>query len=198
MGWRWSLSASTYSVRSNGPYGSRMATREQHELKNSGSNLHSSDRRAREPGSIPIYWVMARVSSRPSYLDTVLIQKGNGKILMAQKLTDDKKGNSTGFRRGWPDPSPILDNDAPASQCFTRMRGRLKAWSRARWISCSSRCSSASSPGDRRVAVLAGSDPGDRSLWPTLPGSGSSQTAQAIPTCLSRWVLTRRGGRGWN
>ena len=24
------------------------------------------------------------------------------------------------------------------------------------------------------------------SLWPTLPGSGSSQTAQAIPTCLSR------------
>ena len=27
------------------------------------------------------------------------IQKGNGKILMAQKLTDDKKGNSTGF--GW-------------------------------------------------------------------------------------------------
>ena len=27
------------------------------------------------------------------------IQKGKGKILMAQKLTDDKKGNSTGF--GW-------------------------------------------------------------------------------------------------
>ena len=28
------------------------------------------------------------------------IQKGKGKILMAQKLTDDKKGNSTGFGRG--------------------------------------------------------------------------------------------------
>ena len=28
------------------------------------------------------------------------IQKGRGKILMAQKLTDDKKGNSTGFGRG--------------------------------------------------------------------------------------------------
>ena len=27
------------------------------------------------------------------------IQKGKGTILMAQKLTDDKKGNSTGF--GW-------------------------------------------------------------------------------------------------
>ena len=28
------------------------------------------------------------------------IQKGRGKILMAQKLTDDKKGNSAGFGRG--------------------------------------------------------------------------------------------------
>ena len=27
-------------------------------------------------------------------------QKGKGKILMTQKLTDDKKGNSTGFARG--------------------------------------------------------------------------------------------------
>ena len=43
------------------------------------------------------------------------IQKGKGKILMAQKLTDDKKGNSTGFGRGRPDPSSILDNEAAAS-----------------------------------------------------------------------------------
>ena len=28
------------------------------------------------------------------------IQKGKGKILMAQKLADDTKGNSTGFGRG--------------------------------------------------------------------------------------------------
>ena len=28
------------------------------------------------------------------------IQKGKGKILMAQKLTDDKKGNSAGFGQG--------------------------------------------------------------------------------------------------
>ena len=55
------------------------------------------------------------------------IQKGKGKILMAQKLTDDKKGNSTGFGRGQPDPSCILDNDMPAAQCSTRTRGRLNA-----------------------------------------------------------------------
>ena len=73
-------------------------------------------------------------------------QKGKGKILMAQKLTDDKKGNSTGFGQGWPSSSPILDNDAPASQSSTRTRGCLNAWSRARWTSCSSCCSSTSSP----------------------------------------------------
>ena len=55
------------------------------------------------------------------------IQKGKGKILVAQKLTDDKKGNSTGFGRGRPDPSPILDNDVPASQCSIRTGGRLNA-----------------------------------------------------------------------
>ena len=48
---------------------------------------------------------------------------------MAQKLTDDKKkkGNSTGFGRGRPDPSPILDNEVPASQCSIRTGGRLNA-----------------------------------------------------------------------
>ena len=34
------------------------------------------------------------------------IQKGKGEILMAQKLNDDKIGNSTGFGRGRPDPLP--------------------------------------------------------------------------------------------
>ena len=37
------------------PYGSRMATREHHELTNSGSSLFSSHRTARTPGSISIY-----------------------------------------------------------------------------------------------------------------------------------------------
>ena len=55
------------------------------------------------------------------------IQKGKGKILMAQKLADDKKGNSTGFGRGGPDPSPILDNDVLASQYHTRTGGHLNA-----------------------------------------------------------------------
>ena len=60
------------------------------------------------------------------------IQKGKVKVLMAQKLTDDKKGNSAGFGRGQPDPSPTVDNDAPASQCSTRTGGRLNAGSKAR------------------------------------------------------------------
>ena len=37
------------------PYGSRMATKEHHELKNSGSSLYSSHRKARTPRSISIY-----------------------------------------------------------------------------------------------------------------------------------------------
>ena len=59
------------------------------------------------------------------------IQKGKVKILMAQKLTDDKKGNSTGF--GWVDLTPppywivmLLP------QCSIRIGGRLNAQSRAR------------------------------------------------------------------
>ena len=46
---------STYSVRSNGHPWEQDGTREHHELKNSGSSLYSSHRRARTPGSIPIY-----------------------------------------------------------------------------------------------------------------------------------------------
>ena len=61
------------------------------------------------------------------------IQKGKGKILMAQKLTHGKKGNSTGFRLGWPSPFPILDNNVLSAQCSTRTGGRLNARSRARW-----------------------------------------------------------------
>ena len=44
------------------------------------------------------------------------------------------------------------------------------------------RCSSASSPGGCRAALRASSNPSDRSLWPTLPGSSSALTAQAITT----------------
>ena len=43
--------------------------------------------------------VMARVSLRPSYLDKILYPEGTGEILRVQTLTDDKKGNSTGFGR---------------------------------------------------------------------------------------------------
>jgi hypothetical protein len=63
-----------------------------------------------------VYTVVTREPGHPDqypYIDSWLglaqdpptwirfcIQKGKGKILMAQKLTDDKKGNSTGFGRG--------------------------------------------------------------------------------------------------
>ena len=39
----------------DGPLWEQDGTREHHELKNSGSSLYSSHRRARTPGSIPIY-----------------------------------------------------------------------------------------------------------------------------------------------
>ena len=41
------------------------------------------------------------------------IQTRKGKILTAQKLTDDRKGNSTGFGRGRPDPSFLWEKVGP-------------------------------------------------------------------------------------
>ena len=58
--------------------------------------------------------------------------------------------------------------------------------------SCSSRCSSASSSRGRRAATMARSDPGGRSLWPALPGSGSRRTIQVIPVSP---VSTDKKGR---
>ena len=81
------------------PYGSRMATREHHGLKNSGSSLDSSHRRARTPDQYPYIDSWLGLAQDPSTWIRFYIQKVKGKILMAQKLTDDKKGNSTGF--GW-------------------------------------------------------------------------------------------------
>ena len=104
-----------------------MATREHHELKNSGRVYTVV---TGEPGHLDQYpyidsWL--GLAQDPPTWTRFCIQKGKGKILVAQKLTDDKKGNSTGFGRGRPDPSPILDNVVPASQCSTRTGGRLNA-----------------------------------------------------------------------
>ena len=78
---------------------------------------------------------MARVSSKDSPTWTrFCIQKGKDKILMAQKLADDKKKKRK-FYSIWTRmtcTSPILDNDVPASQCSIRTGGRLNAPSRAR------------------------------------------------------------------
>ena len=104
------------------------------------------------------------------------IQKGKGKILMAQKLMI-KKRNSTGFGWGLSVPSPMLDDDMPTVQCSTRTRGCLNAQCRARWNFCSSCCSSASSPGDHRATVSAGSDPSNGDLWSTPAGFHLSWTS---------------------
>ena len=55
-----------------------------------------------EPGHLDQYpyidsWL--GLAQDPPTWTRFCIQKGKGKILMAQKLTDGKKGNSTGF--GW-------------------------------------------------------------------------------------------------
>ena len=76
--------------------------------------------------------------------------------------------------------------------CSTRIRGRLNARSRA----CSSRGSSASSSQGHRAATTAGSHPGDRSLWPALPGSGSSRTTQAIPISPGEYCQEGEGDVG--
>ena len=77
-----------------------MATRGHHELKNSGSSLPVG---TGDPGHLDQYpsidaWL--GLAQDPPSWTKFCIQKGKGKILMAQKLTDDKKGNSTGFGQG--------------------------------------------------------------------------------------------------
>ena len=56
-----------------------------------------------EPGHLDQYpyvdsWLV--LAQDPPTWTSFCIQKGKGKILMAQKLTDDKKGYSTGFGPG--------------------------------------------------------------------------------------------------
>ena len=51
------------------------------------------------PAQYPYIDSRLRLAQAPPTWTRFYIQKGKGKILMAQKLTDDKKGNSTGL--GW-------------------------------------------------------------------------------------------------
>ena len=87
-----------------------------------------------EPGHLDQYPYIASwlgLAQDPPTWTRFCIQKGKGKILMAQKLTDDTKGNSTGC--GWVDltPSPYWIMTL-LPQCSTRIGGRLNAQSRAR------------------------------------------------------------------
>ena len=133
MGWRWSLIASTDSVRSKPPMGVGWPPEDTMNLKTVEAVYTVVIGEPGHPDQYPYTdsW-LGLAQDAPTWI-RFCIQKGKGKILMAQKLTDDKKGNSTGFGQGWPSPSPILDNDAPTAQCSRRTGGRLSAWSRARW-----------------------------------------------------------------
>ena len=87
-----------------------------------------------EPGHLDQYpyidsWL--GLAQDPPTWTRFCIQKGKGKILMTQKLTDDKKGNSTGFGRVNLTPPPYWMMTL-LPQCSTRIRGRLNAQSRAR------------------------------------------------------------------
>ena len=117
---------------------------------------------------------------------------------MAQKLTDDKKGNSTGFGRGQPDPSHILDNDMPASKCSTGLEATLMPNPGPGQVPAAHTAPPAALPemGDRRATTSAGlilmteasgqhfQDPSPAELpklYPSLPvstdGKGEENTA---------------------
>ena len=68
-----------------------MVTRGHLELKISGSSLYSSHRRAGTPGQFPYIDSWLGLAQDPLPWMRFCIEKGKGKMLMAQKLTDDKK-----------------------------------------------------------------------------------------------------------
>ena len=81
------------------PYGSRMATKDAMNLK-IVETVYTVV--TGEPGHLDQYpyidsWL--GLAQDPPTWTRFCIQKGKGKILMTQTLTEEKKGNSTGF--GW-------------------------------------------------------------------------------------------------
>ena len=76
----------------------------------------------------------------------------------------------------------------PASQCSTNTGGHLNAQSRATGSSCSSRCSSTSSPRDHRATILAGSNSSDGD-----PGQHPQNSTSAGPPRLYPPLLVSRG-----
>ena len=105
MGWSWHLTASTDS-EVEVPYGSMMLPEDTMNLK----IVEAVDIVVTgEPGHLDQYpyidsWL--GWAQDPPTWTKFCIQKGKGKILTAQKLIDDKKGNSTGFGRGDLTPPP--------------------------------------------------------------------------------------------
>ena len=73
------------------PYGNRMATTEHCELKNSGSSLYKSHRRAGHLDQYPSIDSWLGLAQDPPTWTRFCIQKGKGKILMTQKLMIKKE-----------------------------------------------------------------------------------------------------------
>ena len=76
-----------------------MAIKEHHELRTSGSSVTVVTGESGRLDQYPYIDSWLGLAQDPTTWARFCIQKGKGKILMAQKLADDKKGNSTGF--GW-------------------------------------------------------------------------------------------------
>ena len=81
------------------PYGSRIATKEHHALRNMQAVYTVVTGKPGHPDQYPFIDSWLGLPQDPPTWTRFCIQKGKGKILMAQKLTDDKKGNSAGFGR---------------------------------------------------------------------------------------------------
>ena len=73
------------------PYGSKMVTRGHLELKISGSIYTVVTGELGHPGQFPYIDSWLGLAQDPLPWMRFCIEKGKGKILMAQKLTDDKK-----------------------------------------------------------------------------------------------------------
>ena len=85
------------------------------------------------PDQYPYIDLRLGLTQDPPTWTRFCIQKGKGKILMAQKLTDDKKEILQDLDGDDLPPPPYwMMTCLPPSECTTRTRGHLNARSRAR------------------------------------------------------------------
>ena len=97
-----------------------------------------------------------------------------------------------GFGRGWPTPPPYWMMTCPPPSAPP---GPEAALIPDPWPGKVPAAATAP-PRGRRASTSSGSNPSDRSLWPTLAWSGSSWTAQAIPASPSEYWQEGEGDAG--